>query len=403
MNSKQGKQFTLLSGQWIATIVITTVIAVGSTLLLSPFLLNLLRVGAGSQAPIPPAQGQGQAISAVSALGRLEPQGEVVRLSAPSSLNGSSTKIQKLLVKQGDRLRAGQVVAILNIQNSWLAASQRANTEVQVARAKLALVKAGAKTGDITAQADRVNQLSAELNGQIAVQRATIAGLKAELNNASIEYRRYRTLNAEGAVSDSEADSRRLRLETAQEQLNEAKAALQRTIATTKIQQQEAKSTLSSIAEVRPVDVQVAEAELARAIATAGQARAELALTYVYAPVDGQILKIYAWPGETIGSNGIADLGQTNQMHVVAEVYETDISKIRPNQKAIITSPAFRGQLEGEVSQIGLQVERQETFSTNPLVQTDNKVIDVRIRLDQASSKQVAGFSNLQVQVVIQS
>ncbi|NJR71525.1 MAG: HlyD family efflux transporter periplasmic adaptor subunit [Synechococcales cyanobacterium CRU_2_2] len=311
-------------------------------------------------------------------------------------------KYETLVGGTGDRVKAGQVVAVLNIQNSWQAAAQRANTEVQVARAKLDLVKAGAKTGDINAQSERVTRFSAELNGQIATQRATISGLKAELENASIEYRRYRTLNAEGAVSDSEADSRRLRLETAQEQLNEAQAALQRTIETTRIQQKEAKSTLNSIAEVRPVDVQVAEAELARAIATAGQARAELELTYVYAPVDGQILKIHAWPGETIGSNGIADIGQTSQMYVVAEVYETDISKIRPNQKAIITSPAFSGKLQGEVSQIGLQVERQETFSTNPLVQTDNKVVDVRIKLDPTSSKQVSGFSNLQVQVVIQ-
>ncbi|WP_299402916.1 ABC exporter membrane fusion protein [Acaryochloris sp. IP29b_bin.148] len=342
-------------------------------------------------------------ITSVSALGRLEPKGEIVRLSAPNSLNGTSTKIQKLSVQQGDRVTQGQVVAVLNNHDSWLAAAKLAQSEVQVARAKLALVKSGAKKGDIHAQADRVNRLSAELNGQIAVQRATIAGLEAELNNATLEYRRYQTLNAEGAVSNSEADSRRLRLEQAQEQLKEAKATLQRTIRTTQIQHNEAKSTLNSIAEVRPVDVQVAEAELVRAIAVANQAQAELALTYVYAPIEGQILKIHAWPGETIDRDGIADMGYTREMYVVAEVYETDINKVHHNQTALITSPAFSGELVGTVSDIGLQVERQKTFSTNPLVQTDNKVIDVRIRLDPASSQKVSSFSNLQVQVVIQS
>lgn len=401
MNSNQQGQCLAPKGQWVV-IVVTAAIATGITFSLSPFLLSLLRAGEASQVPASSAQEPVPSLTSVSALGRLEPRGEVVRLSAPSSLNGTSTKIRELLVRQGDRVQAGQVVAVLNIQNSWQAAARRADSDVQVARAKLALVKAGAKTGDINAQSDRVNRLSAELDGQIATQRATIAGLEAELDNASVEYRRYQALNREGAVSNSDADSRRLRFEQAQEQLKEAKAALRRTIDTTRIQQREAKATLNSIEEVRPVDVQVAEAELARAIATAKQARAELGLTYVYAPADGQILKIHAWPGETIGGDGIADIGQTGQMYVVAEVYETDIAKIRPEQTAVITSPAFAGQLQGQVSQIGLQVERQETFSTNPLVQTDNKVVDVKIRLDPASSKKVAGFSNLQVQVVIQ-
>ncbi len=402
MNSKQGQQLASPKFQWVAMIIITASVSIGATFLLRPLVSSLLRSQTVSQPSIS-AQKTTPKITSVSALGRLEPKGEIVRLSAPNSLNGTSTKIQKLSVQQGDRVTQGQVVAVLNNHDSWLAAAKLAQSEVQVARAKLALVKSGAKKGDIHAQADRVNRLSAELNGQIAVQRATIAGLEAELNNATLEYRRYQTLNAEGAVSNSEADSRRLRLEQAQEQLKEAKATLQRTIRTTQIQHNEAKSTLNSIAEVRPVDVQVAEAELVRAIAVANQAQAELALTYVYAPIEGQILKIHAWPGETIDRDGIADMGYTREMYVVAEVYETDINKVHHNQTALITSPAFSGELVGTVSDIGLQVERQKTFSTNPLVQTDNKVIDVRIRLDPASSQKVSSFSNLQVQVVIQS
>ncbi|WP_299489550.1 ABC exporter membrane fusion protein [Acaryochloris sp. IP29b_bin.137] len=402
MNSKQVRQLASARFQWVATIIITASLSIGATFLLSPQVSSLLRSQAESQA-LSSTQETAPKMKSVSALGRLEPKGEIVRLSAPNSLNGTSTKIQKLLVQQGDRVTKGQVVAILNSRDSWLAAAKRAKSEVQVAKAKLALVKSGAKKGDIHAQADRINRLSAELKGQVSVQRATIAGLEADLNNATVEYRRYQTLNAEGAVSDSEADSRRLRLAQAQEQLKEAKATLQRTIRTTQIQQNEARSTLDSIAEVRPAEVQVAEAELARAIAIAHQAEAELALTYVHAPINGQILKIHAWPGETIDRDGIADMGHTREMYVVAEVYETDIHKVRRHQTALITSPAFSGQLDGKVSDIGLQVERQETFSTNPLVQTDNKVIDVRIRLDPASSQKVSSFSNLQVQVVIQS
>ncbi|NJK51832.1 MAG: hypothetical protein HC936_01755 [Leptolyngbyaceae cyanobacterium SU_3_3] len=67
-----------------------------------------------------------------------------------------------------------------------------------------------------------------------------------------------------------------------------------------------------------------------------------------------------------------------------------------------MTSEAFSGELRGTVSQVGLQVSRQDIFDTNPLAKTDNNIVEVRIRLDAEESKKVAGLSNLQVQAVIQ-
>ncbi|MEH2464643.1 biotin/lipoyl-binding protein [Nostoc sp.] len=51
-------------------------------------------------------------VKTVTALRRLEPNGEVIKLSATSSTEGSL--LQKLLVKEGDRLKAGQVIAIID-------------------------------------------------------------------------------------------------------------------------------------------------------------------------------------------------------------------------------------------------------------------------------------------------
>ncbi len=92
----------------------------------------------------------------------------------------------------------------------------------------------------------------------------------------------------------------------------------------------------------------------------------QTAITSIRAPINGQILKIYTYPGEIIGNNGIADLGQTNQMYVVAEVYDTDIQKVRLGQKATVHSEAFPGDLTGLVSYIGLHVSKQNVFNTNP-------------------------------------
>jgi HlyD family secretion protein len=347
--------------------------------------------------------------TAVSALGQIEPKGEVIQLSVSSG--AESSKVEQLLVQRGDRVKQGQVVAILDSYNHASAATKKAQTDVRIAQANLERVQAGAKQGDINAQKSSINRLEAELKGQIAAQEAAIARLEAELANANVEYNRYQQLFDDGAISAQERDTRRLRVDTVEQQLAETEETLNRTIETTNVQRNEAQAKLESIAEVRSVDVQVAQAELAQAeLAQAELAQAEaevqqaqetLALTQVRSPTDGQVLKVNVRPGEVVGDQGIVAIGQTEQMYVVAEVYETDVDQVRVGQKALITGSAFDEELEGKVAQVGLEVEQQDVFESDPLVNTDNKVVEVRIRLSPKSSKRVTALSNLQVQVVV--
>nr|WP_235181597.1 ABC exporter membrane fusion protein [Chlorogloeopsis fritschii] len=375
------------------------------------------------------------ATNTVSARGRVEPQGEVIRLSASTSLE--TVKIHRLLVKEGDKVISNQVIAILDNYNRLWAALKQAKQQVKVAQANLAKVKAGVKTGEINAQKAQIARLQAQLFGERKTQQATIARLQAQLlgerrtqqaniarlqaqlSNAQTEFGRFQMLYKEGAVEASKFDSKRLELETAREQLNAAKASLNQTEETLQqqineakatlkqteetLQQQinEAKATLNQIAEVRPTDVQAAQAEVESAIAAVEKAQADLELTYVRAPKDGQILKIYTFPGEIVGNEGIADMGQTDQMYVVAEVYETDVSQVRIGQQARITSEAFPGELYGKVTQVGLQVKKQAIFSTDPVADVDRRVVEVKIRLNPKDAKQVRSLTNLQVEVVI--
>ena len=146
-----------------------------SNLLVTP---SEFRSTSQSSAPTP----QKITPTAVAALGRIEPQGEITRLSAPNSLEG--TRVTQLLVKEGDKVRAGQVVAVLDTQNRRRTALEKAQTNVQVAQAHLAQVKAGAKAGDITAQQATIANLQAELSGNITAQQATIARLQADIKSA---------------------------------------------------------------------------------------------------------------------------------------------------------------------------------------------------------------------------
>ncbi|MEO0969332.1 MAG: HlyD family secretion protein, partial [Cyanobacteria bacterium J06639_18] len=306
-------------------------------------------------------------ITTINALGRLEPKGEAIKLSAPASFEGN--RVEKLLVKQGDRIKVGQVVAILDSRDQLAATVEEAKHQVAIAQANLEKVKLGAKRGEIQAQQATINRLKAERETEIQAQQATINRLKAEketeiqaqqatierleaqLANAKTEYQRNQYLYQQGALSASSRDSKRLEYETVQKQVTEAKANLRRIesskqqqlteaqanlkrIQTSRKQQViESRATLDRIAEVRPVDVAAAQAELNRVKASLVKAQANLKQSYVRSPQNGQVFEIYTRPGEIVSNDGIIEIGQNSQMYVVAEIYQSDIRKIRLGQK----------------------------------------------------------------------
>ena len=160
-------------------------------------------------------------------------------------------------------------------------------------------------------------------------------------------------------------------------------------------------STLHKVAEVRTVDVQMAQAELDAAQAELTRTENSLARATIRAPRAGQILKIYTQPGEQMSDEGIVALGQTDQMLAIAEVYQSDIRRVTLGQPATVRGQAFEGELRGEVIEIGRQISRQNVFSTEPGENLDRRVVEVKIALTPKDSQRVMGFSNLQVQTII--
>lgn len=380
------------SKRWLIGLLVTATILGGGTILWEVSQSEADKSSPSAQtAPIP---------KKVTALGRLEPETEVIHLFASLALDGD--RVAQLLVGQGDWVETGQPIAILASRDRLQAALEQAQEEVKVAKSKLAQILAGAKTGEIEAQQAHITQLEAELQGQIATNRATVNRWQAEVRTAKAEYDRYQYLYQQGAIAASELDNKRLAWETAQAQLEQAQATEHLTVTTLQAKIAEAEATLNRIAEVRPVDVHTAQAEVEGAIATVKTAKTELAQAYVRTPMAGQILKIHTHPGETIDEQyGIAQLGQTKQMVVVAEVYQTDISKVHLGQNALITSEVFSEELHGTVSEIDLQVSRQKVFSDQPGENLDRRVVEVKILLSLEDSQKVAGWTNLQVQTEI--
>jgi HlyD family secretion protein len=337
---------------------------------------------------------------AVSALGRLEPEGEVVRIAAPSTLG--TARVIRLNVAEGQQVMEGQVLAVLDGYDRAFADLVRTQSQAQESERRLAQVLAGAKSGDIAAQ--RQNVLAAEANVRAA--EANVQRLRAELEVAERDRRRYDRLLQDGAVSATQRDSFVVRADSLAQQLRQA----EQVVVQSRQQQQQAVSILDSISEVRPTDVALAESQLATAIAAVQRAEADVELTQVRAPKAGQILKVHAKKGELVSqADGVAEMGNTAQMFVVAEVYETDVGRVQRGQKALITSDGrasegggtFSGELQGTVTQVGLRVAKNDVLGTDPATRTDVRVVEVRIRLTPQDSAKVRRLTNSQVRVRI--
>jgi HlyD family secretion protein len=372
----------------------------------------------------------------VAALGRLEPEGQVLKIAAPLSLDGD--RVREWRVKEGDRVTQGQVIAVLDAQGYLQNEVMQQQEQVNVARAKLAQVRAGAKQGEVDAQRAEVARSAAQSAGEartqreaiarlqaqretdIAAQEAAIQRIQAQLRNAQSELKRHQQLYQAGAISASLFESKQLAVNellqqrnegqaalaridrTGQKQIQEAQSELARILKTGDSQAQAASATLDQVSEVRSVDVQAAQAEVNSAIASLERAKTELSKAYIRAPRAGRILKIHTRLGEKIDTNGIAELGQTDRMIAVAEVYQSDISKVKLGQKALLSGQGFDGEIDGRVIEVGRQINQQSVFSNQPGENMDRRVVEVKIRLTPQSSQKVSNLTNLQVQTRIQ-
>lgn len=348
------------------------------------------------QADTPPVVAPRQ----VSALGRVEPESKIRRVSVPSSLSGD--RIDKLLVQEDDEVKQGQPLAILNSYGTLKASFDEASELVEVNRNKLAQVLAGAKQGEIRAQAYQVESLERQLAAEKLTLDQAVASARAKSQEAKLESQRFDKLYAAGGVSELERDRYRTRASTTQAELAKALEDRAGTEARLRADIEGAKQTLDKIKEVRPEDVVTARSELRKAEASRERAQQELAYATVRAPQDGRILKIFAWPGDKVGDNGLLEMADTSNMVVTAEVYQSDMAKLKIGQGATITADGFQGSARATLYKVLPQVQKQSTFAGTPGENMDQRVYEVKLRLHPTAKERprLRFASNLQVNVV---
>jgi HlyD family secretion protein len=316
----------------------------------------------------------------------------------------SGERIKQLLVKEGQFVRQGQPLVILESYDERLADEDVAESELQDAITRLVSVKQF-RQAQVAEAKTRQSQADLPKRQELAEQAATINRLKAELAQTDADAARFKKLQDQGVISLKELEDRRLEQRRAQESLRVAQEQLKRINQELKTDVENANAQLKS-AEAEKLQSQ-AEIAIQTARSKLNLAKTRVARTVIRAPRSGQVIKVITRSGEALemaaGSDsterGILELANTSQMSVVAEVYETDVSRVKKGQLAEVTSPAFSGTLRGTVERVGLKIGKNDVVATDPAANTDTRVVEVRIRLKD--SRPVAGLTNLQVAVSI--
>jgi HlyD family secretion protein len=305
------------------------------------------------------------ATAGIGCLGRILPENGTFYVS-PYTAGGRAPVLEDVRIKPGDNVVRGQVIAVMSSQPYLQVAVREAQARVNLARERLARVQA------------------APLPEEKAVVEAEIARLQVDRDAAEHEYQRNKPLYEKDFLAKAQLDA----LET---RVRESDALIK-----------QARERLSAIGKVHPEDAAIAEAEIRVANAELERTQQDVVSSVVRAPCKARVLRLIGHAGEQVGPQGIAEFAEVGKMAVFAEVYESDIARVRAGQKATITSELLPQPVSGVVSYIAPQIERQEPVSVEPGAPSDARIFRVRLTVQEADQNILADRINGQVKIVIE-
>lgn len=308
------------------------------------------------------------------ALARIEPRGGVVRVNAGGTL-------ARILVREGERVQVGTPLVELAGRAQRQAEHQLLLERIAEAERRVAAEAALHRALIEEAKLERASLESLQPL-DLSIAEAQVRLETAELAYARAEAERLEKLRENsGTVSEQSANEARLRVDRSGARLDSARLELERA---------RARQALDRALADQQVEARQAELERARLVVALDGLKAEVPLsqarldeTLIKSPIDGEVLQVLARPGE-VGGAAVMQLGDTDQMYAVAEVYQTDVHLVRPGQPVVLTSQALPAPIPGAVESVGLVVGRNALFGEDASVPADARVFTVRIRLDQS-------------------
>lgn len=300
----------------------------------------------------------------VSASGKVYPEFEV---KISSDVSG---EIVELYVKEGDSVRAGQLLARID-PDSYESAVERGVAGVNSSRA----------------QASNANAQLEGVRSQLAQSKAQKEQVEAQLENARSNHQRNDKLHKEGVISDLDFEASLSNLRTAEANYRSALAGIDAS-----------ESNLESARQ----SYKAAEYGVRNAEASLKELNTSLRRTSIYSPRDGIVSRLSVEKGErvvgTIQMSGtemmrVADL---SKMEVQVDVNENEVTKIALGDAADVEIDAYIGKkFKGSVSEIANTASNAFSATGEVLLTSDQATnFVVKIRLDPASYADLVSKEN---------
>lgn len=220
----------------------------------------------------------------------------------------ANERIERVLAEEGDRVKAGQLLAALDRQRLGYQVMQ-ADAQVRAQQNVVAALEAGTRPEDIRKA------------------RADMAAAEAEARNAELTFSRLQQLEKKDLISKQQADDSKAAADSSMARLQAAKEALN-----------------LAVAGPRKEDIQAAKATMNALREALAVAKQNLSYADLYAPSDGVIQSRVLESGDMASpQKPVFTLALTDPLWVRAYVSEADLGKIYPGMAAEVLTDSFPG------------------------------------------------------------
>ncbi|MDA5109102.1 efflux RND transporter periplasmic adaptor subunit [Brevibacillus thermoruber] len=214
--------------------------------------------------------------------------------------------LREFAVKEGDAVKKGQVIGKIDTSDVE-SRIMEIDTQIELARANLSKAQAGSEPEELAQERERVAQA------------------ERDYDNAKREYERIRQLHESGATTQQELDKAKAQVDSALSALNVAR------------QQYALKQKGPRREEIASL-----EAQINSRLAEKALLEKERVQSVLVAPADGTVIERAAENGQYVNKGTeILTLANLNHLLIEADINESDVSKIRLGQTAVIEGSAL--------------------------------------------------------------
>lgn len=330
--------------KWKAVIGVGVLAAIGGGVVAS------IKYRQGAQVTVQTTSAvRGTLISQVTASGEVKPR-TYTNLAA-----NAQGRIVALMVSEGQRVQKGQVVAKVE--------SVQAAADLDAQKANVASAEADAASAEVGIRVSDDN---------MAIQEASIARTKAQMELSRINFNRVAELWEAQVIAKQEYDQRKAEYEQQQASLREAELRLRQMVS-------QRSQTMAQI--------QASQRRVAQAQAQMKRVEDVLAKFDVIAPLDGIVTNLPVRIGETVvpgvqnsAASAVMTIADMSLITAEVKVDETDIVTLRLGQAAEVTIDAVPDQkFPGHVIEIGNTAILRSTGAVAANNSSSNEAKDFKV------------------------